>query len=126
MRTLLLSLILLLACACAEGAVVTNKALDLSTSLDGNVAVAQTITESVTSTEQTLTITPAPNRKRVLTLKSTDQPWGISNATGAYGTKYPLAANVEKEIVIQPGTSTITLYWQAGSTTASLYGTVRE
>ena len=102
---------------------VTNKNLDLSAGgLDPKSTVGLVAVDTVTSTEQTLTVTPHPAKRTRLLISAPDQPWGLSRTTGAYSTKKTYPANVECEIVI-PADSTLTpivFFWQAASTSATV------
>ncbi len=97
----------------------TNKNFDLS-AIDRNAAVGLNVVETVTSTEQTLTITPNPFRDVELELKSSDQPWGINRTTGAIGAKQSYDAKIPCKLVIPAGTVPIVFYWIAVSTSATV------
>lgn len=82
------------------------------------VMCVQGATLSLSSTETTVTFTNNGIQDRLVQLQC-DQAWGWSDATGAFGTKYPLAASQYQNFRVPVGTWII--YVQASSTTGTLY-----
>jgi hypothetical protein len=101
---------------------VTNKDFDLSANGDRKGTLGLFATESVTSTEQTLTVTPHPQKPTTIAIRG-DHAFGISRATGAYAAKYPYTADTEYKFVVpaDPAMTPIVLYWMASSTSAAVY-----
>lgn len=74
---------------------------------------------AITSTESSFTIVDNTGeaKDRILELAATVD-WGISSATGAYGTKKPLAASTPFRFSTE--SSVLTFYIQAASTSGTL------
>ncbi len=125
------SLILLLLTSFA-GAAVTNKAIDVSA--NKATLIEKQWQETLTTTEQTLTVTVGYEDRKIQVYTTTNA-WGISNATGAIGTKKPIDPKQVDTITIvgiQPGdtvtsgTTRRVFYWQAVTTGDTIYIAVVE
>lgn len=98
---------------------VTNKAFDLSAGgLDPKSTVGLSVSDTVTSTEQTLTVTPHPTKRTTIRIKGPAQPFGVSRVTGAIGTKQQYTVGTACDLVIpaDPVGTPIVFFWQAVST----------